>query len=47
MKITEIEVHEITLEYKDFLAYQLNHYYGPIRRTVYVVHTDTGLEGIG
>ena len=47
MKITEIEVHEITLEYKDFLAYQLNHYYGPIRRTVYVVHTDTGLDGLG
>ena len=47
MKITEIEVHEITLEYEDFLAYQLNHYYGPIRRTVYVVHTDTGLEGLG
>ena len=23
MKITEIEVHEITLEYEDFLAYQL------------------------
>ncbi|MDE0324804.1 MAG: hypothetical protein OXN27_12890 [Candidatus Poribacteria bacterium] len=35
MKITEIEIHEITLEYEDFLAYQLNHYYGPIRRTVY------------
>ena len=47
MKITEIEVHEITLEYQDFLAYQLNHYYGPIQRTVYVVHTDTGLEGLG
>ncbi len=47
MKITEIEVHEITLEYKDFLAYQLNHFYGPIRRTVYVVHTDAGLEGLG
>ena len=47
MKITEIEVHEITLEYQDFLAYQLNHYYGPIRRTVYVARTDTGLEGLG
>ncbi|MBM3241388.1 hypothetical protein FJZ31_34340 [Candidatus Poribacteria bacterium] len=47
MKITEIEVHEITLEYEDWIAYQLNHYYGPARRTVYVVHTDNGLEGIG
>ncbi|MBI1930025.1 hypothetical protein HYR99_37960 [Candidatus Poribacteria bacterium] len=47
MKITEIEVHDITLEYEDFLAYPLNHYYGPTRRTVYVVHTDTGLEGLG
>ena len=45
MKITEIEVHEITLEYQDFLAYQLNHYYGPIRRTVYVARTDTAWRG--
>ena len=47
MKITRIEVHEITLEYEDWIAYQLNHYYGPARRTVYVVHTDNGLEGLG
>ena len=47
MKITDIEVHEIMLEYQDFLAYQLNHYYGPTKRTVYIVHTDTGLEGLG
>ena len=47
MKITEIEVHEVMLEYQDFLAYQLNHYYGPTKRTVYIVHTDTGLEGLG
>lgn len=47
MKVTDIEVHEITLEYEDWIAYQLNHYYGPARRTVYVVHTDNGLEGLG
>ena len=47
MKVTEIEVHEVMLEYQDFLAYQLNHYYGPAKRVVYVVHTDTGLEGLG
>lgn len=47
MKITEIEVHEVMLEYQDFLAYQFNHYYGPTKRTVYIVHTDTGLEGLG
>ena len=47
MKVTEIEVHPITLEYVDWIAYQLNHFYGPITRTVYVVHTDNGLIGLG
>ena len=47
MKVTEIEVHEVVLEYQGFLAYQLNHYYGPTKRAVYIVHTDTGLEGLG
>ena len=47
MKVTEIEVHQIMLEYQDFLAYQLNHYYGPTKRTIYIAHTDSGLEGLG
>ncbi len=47
MKITEIEVHEITLEYVDWIAYQLNHFYGPAKRTVYVAHTDEGHTGLG
>ena len=47
MKVTEIEVHEVVLEYQNFLAYQLNHYYGSTKRAVYIVHTDTGLEGLG
>ena len=47
LTVTDIEAHDITLEYEDWIAYQLNHYYGPSRRTVYVVRTNTGLEGLG
>ncbi len=47
MKVTEIEVHRVTLPYVDWIAYQLNHYYGPTRRTIYVAHTDDGLTGLG
>ncbi len=47
MKITRIEVHEITIDYVDWLAYPLNHYYGPAKRTIYVAHTDDGLVGLG
>ena len=45
--ITDIEVHHITDEYVDWIAYQLGHYYGPAHRTIYVVHTDKGLVGLG
>ena len=47
MKVTDIEVHEIGLEYQDALAYEFSHYYHISGRTVYVVHTDTGLVGLG
>ena len=47
MKVTEIEVHQITPEYEDWIAYQLNHYSGPANRTVYVAHTDDGRVGLG
>ena len=47
MQVTEIEVHQITPEYHDWIAFQLNHYYGPTRRTIYVAHTDNGLVGLG
>ncbi len=47
MKVTKIEVHPITLEYVDWIAYQLTHFYGPITRTIYVVHTDNRLVGLG
>ena len=47
MKITSIDIHEIQLEYVDWISYQLNHYYGPSKRTIYEVHTDEGLVGLG
>ena len=47
IRITEIETHDITLEYHDWIAYQLNHYYGPRGRTVYVVQTNKGITGLG
>lgn len=47
VRIVDIESHEIWPEYEDWISYQLNHYYGPTRRTVYVVRTDSGLEGLG
>ena len=40
MKVTEIETHHVAIEYQDWIAYQLNHYYGPRRQTVYAVHTE-------
>ena len=47
MKVTEVEVHQITLEFLDWLAYQFNHQFQGRQRTVYVVHTDEGLTGLG
>ena len=47
MKVTEIEVHPIATEYVQWQEYQLNHYYGPRTRTIYVVHTDDGKVGLG
>ncbi len=35
------------VEYEDWIAYQLDHYYGATHRVVYVAHTDTGLTGLG
>lgn len=47
MKVTEIEVHPVQIEYQDWIAYQLDHYYGPTNRVIYAVHTDNGLTGLG
>ena len=45
--VTDIEVHDITVDYHDWIAYKLNHFYGPSHRTVYVAHTNNGLIGLG
>ena len=47
MKVTEIEVHQIHLEFVDFLAYQFNHVFVWPLRTILVARTDTGLVGLG
>ncbi|HIA20146.1 MAG TPA: twin-arginine translocation signal domain-containing protein, partial [Planctomycetaceae bacterium] len=47
LRVTEIESHEVTLEYHEWLSYQFNHFYGPVKRTIYVVHTNRGLVGLG
>ena len=47
MQVTQIEVHEIALAYHDWIAYPLNHYYGPASRTIYIAHTDDGRIGLG
>ncbi len=47
MKVTEIEVHPIHLEYQEWQAYALNHFYGPKTKVIYVVHTDDGKLGLG
>ena len=47
LRNSEIETHEITVPYQDWIAYELNHYYGPTKRTIYVVHTNRGLIGLG
>ncbi len=45
--ITDIEVHPVTVDYEDFLADELNHYYGPSRRTIYVARASNGEIGLG
>lgn len=47
MKITEIETHPITIPYQEWQEYTLTHYHGTNRRTIYIVHTDDGLVGLG
>ena len=47
LRVTDIETHEVSVPYKDWIAYELNHYYGPTRRTIYVVRTNSNLIGLG
>lgn len=49
MRITEIEVHEVLSPYHDYHAQWLSRYWGlgAQLRTIYILKTDTGLEGYG
>lgn len=49
MRITDIEVHPVYAPFQEFNATAIARYHGRAiqRRTVYVVRTDAGLEGIG
>ena len=47
LRVTDIEVHDIAVPYNEGIAYELNHYYGPKRRTIYVVHTNQEWVGLG
>ncbi|MDA0660764.1 MAG: mandelate racemase/muconate lactonizing enzyme family protein [Planctomycetota bacterium] len=47
LKITDIKVHQIQLPYQDWAAYVMNHFHGPTKRTIYEVHTNSGLVGLG
>ena len=47
MVVTEIDIHRVTLSYDDARAYELLHYHDLTQRTIYVVHTDNGLIGLG
>lgn len=46
--ITDIEAHPIQLPYLDWIHYELQHFYGPSKRTIYIVKTNhPGLVGLG
>lgn len=49
MKITDVEVHTIQPPLQDFNATAISRYHGKVfqQRTVFVAHTEDGLEGIG
>ena len=47
MKITDIDIHRVTLQYDEARAYELIHYHDLTQRTIYVVRTDSGLPGLG
>ncbi len=47
MKVTDIDIHRVTLEYDEDRAYELIHYHDMTQRTIYVVRTDSGLLGLG
>ena len=47
MRVTDIEMHEVTLDYDERRVHELSHYYFSKQRTIYVAHTDNGLVGLG
>ena len=49
MRITDIEIHPITLEFNDRHADSLMHFHGSsgLVRSIFIVHTDNGLQGLG
>lgn len=47
LRIVDIRVHEIQVPYQDWAAYVMNHFYGPSKRVIYEVETNTGLVGLG
>ena len=48
VRVTKIDVHKIEVPYEDWIHYDLNHFYGPSKRTIYEVHTNKkGLVGLG
>ena len=47
MRVTEIDIHRVTLPYDEARAYELLHYHDLTRRTIYVARTDSGLTGLG
>ena len=47
MKVTDIDIHQVTLQYDEARADELLRYHDMTQRTIYVVHTDNGLIGLG
>lgn len=47
LKITDIRSHQIQVPYQDWAAYVMNHFYGPTKRVIYEVETNSGLVGLG
>ena len=47
MRVTDIEVHRVTLPYDSARADELTRYYDLTGRTIYIAHTDNGLTGLG
>ncbi|MFP6762085.1 MAG: mandelate racemase/muconate lactonizing enzyme family protein, partial [Planctomycetaceae bacterium] len=46
-RVSSIEVHPIMVPYQDWIQNVLQHFYGPTHRVIYVVHTESGLIGLG